>query len=104
MLDCYNDCKDWGKDCTEKFCKDLRKHAMRIVNYEKKEEELIPLTDEENMFCEEQNVWNTCKKRFSTDNDKKYHKVGDHFHYTGKLRGAAYSIYNLRYKTPQKFP
>ena len=29
---------------------------MRIVNYEKKEEELIPLTDEENMFCEEQNV------------------------------------------------
>ena len=29
--DCYR-----GKDCMEKFCKDLRKHAMRIVNYEKK--------------------------------------------------------------------
>ena len=24
-----------GKDCMEKFCKDLREHAMRIVNYEK---------------------------------------------------------------------
>ena len=25
-----------GKDCTEKFCKDLREHAIRIVTYEKK--------------------------------------------------------------------
>ena len=36
--DCYR-----GKDCIEKFCEDLREHAMRIVNYEKKE--MIPLTD-----------------------------------------------------------
>ena len=26
-LDCYR-----GKDCMEKFCKDLREHAMRTVN------------------------------------------------------------------------
>ena len=25
-----------GKNCMEKFCKDLGEHAMRIVNYEKK--------------------------------------------------------------------
>ena len=37
-LHCYR-----GKDCMEKFCKDLREHAMRIVNYEKNE--IIPLTD-----------------------------------------------------------
>ena len=30
-LDCYRD-----KDCMENFCKNLRQHAMRIVNYEKK--------------------------------------------------------------------
>ena len=30
-LDCYR-----GKDCIEKFCKDVREHTMRIVNYEKK--------------------------------------------------------------------
>ena len=35
----------------EKFCKDLKEHPMRIVNYEKKE--VIPLTDEENEFYEE---------------------------------------------------
>ena len=26
-----------GKDCLKKFCKDLRKHARSIVDFEKKE-------------------------------------------------------------------
>ena len=37
-LDCYK-----GEDCMERFCKDLREHAMKRINYEKKE--MIPLTD-----------------------------------------------------------
>ena len=45
-----------------------------------------------------------CKKGFSTDDDdnKKYHKVQDHCHYTGKYRGAAHSTSNVRYKTPKE--
>ena len=44
-----------------------------------------------------------CKKRFTTDNNnKKYHKVKDHCHYTGKYRGAAHDIYNLRYKVSKE--
>ena len=39
-LDCYK-----GEICMESFCKDLREHAMKIINYEKKE--MIPLTYEE---------------------------------------------------------
>ena len=35
---------------------------------------------------------------------KKPHKVRDHCHYTGKFRGAAHSICNLRYKTPKEIP
>ena len=30
-LDCYR-----GKDCMERFCKSLREHAMKIIDYEKK--------------------------------------------------------------------
>ena len=46
-----------------------------------------------------------CKKRFSTDdNNKKSHKVRDHCHYTGKYRGAAHDICNLRYKIPKETP
>ena len=35
---------------------------------------------------------------------KLYKKVRDHYHYTGKYRGAAHSIYNLNYKLPQEIP
>ena len=35
---------------------------------------------------------------------KLYKKVRDHCHYTGKFRGAAHSICNLRYKVPQEIP
>ena len=38
-----NHCR--GKDCMKKFCKDLREHATKIINYEKKQ--MIPLTKEE---------------------------------------------------------
>ena len=37
-LDCYK-----GEDCMERFCKDIKDHAMKIINYQ--EEEMISLTD-----------------------------------------------------------
>ena len=86
----------------KRFCGDLREHTMKIIDYEKKE--MIPLPDEENKSYENQKGCYICKKGFSTDNDKKYHKVRDHCHYTGKFRGAAHSICNLRYKTPKEIP
>ena len=86
----------------KRFCKDLREHAMKIIQYKKKE--MIPLSDEENKPCKKQKVCYICKKEFNTnENDKNafklYHKVRNHCHYTGKYRGAAHSICNLRYKT-----
>ena len=73
---------------------------MKIINYEKKE--MIPLTDEETEFYENQKVCHICKKEFSTDKNDK--KVRDHCHYTGKFRGAAHNIRNLRYKIPEEIP
>ena len=34
-----------GEDCMKNFCLDLREHATKIINYEKKE--MISLTNEE---------------------------------------------------------
>ena len=99
-----------GIDCIEVLCKKLKKHALEIINYIKKE--VIPLSEEENKFYEEQDVCYICKKKFcfdennENDNNKneKYQKVKDHCHYTGKFRGAAHNICNLRYKTPKEIP
>ena len=97
-LDCYR-----GKDCMEKFCKDLKKHVTKIINYEKKE--MIPLTDKENKSYKKQKLCYICKKEFSIDDDnKKYRKGRGHCHYTEKFRVAAHSICNLRYRTPKEIP
>ena len=81
----------------ERFCKDLKEHATKIISYEK-----MSLIDEENKSYEKQKVCCISKEGFSTGDDKnKFHKVRHHCHYTGKNRGAAHSICNLRCKTPK---
>ena len=90
-----------------KFSKDLKNLSTKVINYEKKE--MIPLTNYEKKYYEKQKDCFICKKEFCLDkNDEKnlnYHKkVRDHCHYTGKFRGAAYSICNIRYKIPREIP
>ena len=90
-----------GKNCAKNICLGLKKQVTKIMNYEKKE--MISLTKKEEKMYNKQKLCYICKKRFSTDNNnKKYHAVRDHRHYTGKYRGAVHSIFNLRYKTPKE--
>ena len=89
-LGCYR-----RKDCMEWFCKNIRDHTMKIINYEEKE--MIPLTDKENRSYEMQKICYIYKKEFSTDNDKKS-QIRDHCHYTGNDRGGANNICNLKYE------
>ena len=90
-----------GDDCMKKFCKDLREHATKIINYEKKK--MIPLTTKEEIYYNKQEIGYICKKELD-NNDKKQQKVRDHCHSTGKYRGAAHNICNLRYKVPKEIP
>ena len=83
------------------FCQDLKEHATKITNYEKKE--MISLTKKEEIMHNKQKVCYIGKKGFSTD-DKNSFKVRDHCHYTGKYIGAAHDICNLRYKIPKEIP
>ena len=65
---------------------------------------MIPLTKKEKKIHRKQNICYMCKKGFSTDYDdnRKYDKVKDHCHYTGKYRGTAHDIWNLRYKVAKE--
>ena len=84
-----------GEDFMKKICLDLREHVTKIINYEKKEMK----------NHNKQKVCHICRKEFNADDsDKKYHKVRDHSHYTGKYRGAAHDICNLRWKTSKEIP
>ena len=49
-----------GDDCMKKFCKDLREHAMKIINYEKKK--MVPLTKKEEICYNKQKICYICKK------------------------------------------
>ena len=44
----------------KKFCLNLREHATKIINYEKKE--MIPLTKKEEKNHNKQKVCHICKK------------------------------------------
>ena len=83
------------------FSKDLREHVTKIINYEKKK--MIPLTTEEKIYHNKQKTCYICKKEFN-NNAKKNYKVRDHCDYTGKYRGAAHNICNIRYKVSKEIP
>ena len=58
-----------GRDCIEKFCKDLKELATKIINCKGKD--MIPLTDNENKFYEEQKECQICKEKFCYDKNGK---------------------------------
>ena len=96
-----------GKDCIENDCKNVKELGTEIINY--REKEMVPLTDGEKKSYEKQEVCHVCKKEFCTNENeenefRQYKKVRDYCHFTGKFRGAAHSICNLRYKLPKKMP
>ena len=74
-----------GKDCMNNFCLDLREHATKIINNEKKKKRYYLQMKKKKKFIVGNKNVTYAKKRFSTDYDNKtYHKVRHHCHYTGK--------------------
>ena len=105
-LDLVNSFNSKEEDCIKTFCCDLKEFATKIINCEEKD--MIPLTDSENKFCNEQEECHKCQKEFCYDKHEKkkfklYQKVRDHCHYIGTFRGAAHSVCNSRYNVPKKF-
>ena len=94
------------KDCIQKLCKELQDQATKIVNVANKK--LKPLTPEEKSEYKKAKHCHICEGKFNTHEESKHYtnnrKVLDHDHYTGKYRGAAHSICNLRYETQREIP
>ena len=90
------------KKCMKKFCESLWDHAMKIINY-KKEKKWTLLTKEHQQSYENGKICYSCKEKFENRyvNDKKYCKVRDCCHYTGKYGGAAHNICNLKNTVPK---
>ena len=60
--------------------------------------------EEEERFDKETKCW-ICKEEFKKDDDDKNNeKVRDHCHFTGRYRGAAHSLCNLKNRKPNFTP
>ena len=64
------------------------------------------LTKERQKSDESAKLLYICKEKLDNkrDSDKRYRKVRDHCHYTGKYRSAAHSRCNLKYRVPREIP
>ena len=87
-----------GPDAAKTFVEWLEEDIKIIANIPKKE--MIFGKEEEERFNKETKCW-MCKGEF---NDDKNDKVKDHCHFTGRYRGAAYNLCNLKYKKPKFTP
>ena len=58
-----------GKDCIEKFCKDLKELGMEIINFEEKE--IMPLTSKDIESYQKQKVCYICIKKVLIKTRKK---------------------------------
>ena len=81
----------------KRFFESLAKHTMNIINLKKKKMKL--LTKEQQKSYQKTKTCYICKEKMK---DKNYPKVNYHCHYTGKYRGAAHSIHNLKYSATKK--
>ena len=93
----YNNLSHYrGEDCMKRFCKDLKDHATRIVDFKRKF--ITPLTKDEEDSYDKKNTCHICMKDLDSD------KVKDHCYFTGKYRGAAHNTCNLECKIPKNIP
>ena len=72
-----------GRNCMKKFCESLLEHAIKTVNFKKKNMKLLTKGQQESH--ENRKICYICKEKFEDNylKDKKYCKIRDHCHYTG---------------------
>ena len=88
-----------GEDAAQKFVEMLEEDIKEITSIPEKQ--MIFGKKEKERFDKETKCW-ICNGEF--DDDVKNGKVRDHCHFTGRYRGAAHNLYNLKYRKPNFTP
>ena len=86
-----------GKDVAQKFVEMLEKDIREITDIKKKE--MIFGEKEKERFNKATKCW-ICNEKFIRGDVK----VRDHCHFTGRFRGAAHRMCNLKYRKPYFTP
>ena len=88
-----------GEDCAKKFCEYIRQKAIRLYHMFPVKP-MDPLTNRQWKSYKRVSKCHICLKPFNFKDPK----VRDHCHYTGKYRGPAHTLWNLRYRIPSYIP
>ena len=88
-------------DIPQLFIESLEKDIKEIYNRFKKPKKMV-MTREDRINYKKATHCHICEEEIK-DEDL-YRKVRDHCHLTGKFRGAAHSICNLKYRLPKFYP
>ena len=87
-----------GEDAAHKFLSSIIHHKQAIEEHIKRGKKQIELTSENRHDFRKATICWLCRDLLGED------KVRDHDHITGKYRGAAHQMCNLKYSIPQKIP
>ena len=88
-------------DIPQLFIESLEKDIKEIYNRFKKPKKMV-MTREDRMTYKKATHCHICEEEIKYEDV--YRKVRDHCHLTGKFRGAAHSICNLKYRLPKFYP
>ena len=85
------------------FIESLESDIKEIYNRFKIPKKMV-MTPEDKINFEKATHCHICEVLIEETNDERYKKVRDHCHLSGKFRGAAHNICNLKYRLPKFYP
>ena len=91
------------EDIPQLFVESLEKDIKEIYNKFKIPKKMV-MTQEDKIDFRRATHCHICEEELKDTDDENYRIVRDHCHLTGKYRGAAHSICNLKFRLPKFYP
>ena len=91
------------EDIPQLFVESLEKDIKEIYNRFKKPKKMV-MTQEDKIDFRRATHCHICEEELKDTDDENYRVVRDHCHLTGKFRGAAHNMCNLKFRLPKFYP